>query len=249
MTGWDTTSNTSTSGVHSTPLDRVETPPPAYPGESLSLDAPDSLTPADACDTLSRIMDEVFAEIPPEHVPPTAADEAIADTTLPPTEWNRFVDPHTSVVFYSDTDSDRQTSEGNTPQPSGYEPVSPADDTVIYSGDSKLTKLNKLLKREQAKNERLLKHVDRLRDQLTALTNAMTREMWKRQKLASEALTSRYCLAMSELMVQNNAEVMKVAAKNYARLAYVTHKAFIQKELKTTLDPVYNVLGQQEDID
>ena len=70
----------------------------------------------------------------------------------------------------------------------------------------------------------------------------MNREMWKRQKLASETLTSRYCLALSELMVQNNAEVVKLAAKNYARLAYVTHKAFIQKEIKIIMDPVYKVL-------
>jgi len=249
MTGWDTDSNTSANGEPSAPLDSVETSPPAYTGESLSLDAATSLAPADVCDTLSRIMDEVFAEIPPEHVPPTAADDALADITMPPTEWNRFVDPHISSVFYSDTDSDEQSNDGNVPKPSIYEPISPDPDTIVYSGDSELTKLNKLLKREQTKSAILFKQVASLRDQLNDLMQALNREMWKRQKLASEALTSRYCLALSELMVQNNTEVVKLAAKNYARLAFVTHKTFIQKELKSTFDPVYKVLGSTGNFD
>ena len=259
MTGWDTDSNTSANGEPSAPLDSVDTPPPAYTGESLSLDAATSLAPADACDTLSRIMDEVFSEIPPEHVPPTAADDALADITTPPTEWNRFVDPHdrfvdppntnrfvdppNASIFYSDTDSDEQSTDGNAPKPSIYEPLSPEPDTVVYSGDSELTKLNKLLKREQTKSAILFKQVDSLRGQLNDLMQTLRREMWKRQKLASEVLTSRYCLALSELMVQNNTEVVKLAAKNYARLAFVTHKTFIEKELKSTFDPVYKVLG------
>ena len=249
MTGWETDSNTSTCGAPAAQFDSVETPPPAYTSESIPLDAPSSLNQADVCDSLSRIMDEVFTEIPPEHVPPTAADDALADVTMPPTEWNRFVDPHTSHVFYSDTDSDGQSNDGNVPETSIYEPVSPASDTTVYSGDSELVKLQKLLKCEQAKNKILLKHVDSLRDQLNTLINAMNREMWKRQKLASEALTSRYCLALSELMVQNNAEVVKLAAKNYARLAYVTHKAFIQKELKIVMDPVYKVLENTNNVE
>ncbi len=243
MTGWETDSNTSTCGAPAAPHDSMETPPPAYTSESIPLDAPASLTPAEVCDSLSRIMDEVFSEIPPEHVPPTAADDALADVTMPPTEWNRFVDPHTSSIFYSDTDSDGRSNDGNVPRSSIYEPISPAPDDVIYSGDSELIKLQKLLKHEQTKSDSLLKQVDNLRDQLNILINAMNREMWKRQKLASEVLTSRYCLALSELMVQNNTEVVKLAAKNYARLAFVTHKAFIQKEMKNIMDPVYKVLG------
>jgi len=256
MTGWDTDSNTSANGEPSAPLDSVDTLPPAYTGESLPLDAATSLAPADACDALSRIMDEVFSEIPPEHVPPTAADAALADITTPPTEWNRFVDPHArcmnppnSSIFYSDTDSDEQSTDGNAPKPSIYEPISPEPDTVVYSGDSELTKLNKLLKREQTKSAILFKQVDSLRDQLNDLMQVLRREMWKRQKLASEALTSRYCLALSEQMVQNNTEVVKLAAKNYARLAFVTHKTFIEKELKSTFDPVYKVLGSTGNFD
>jgi hypothetical protein len=249
MTGWETDSNTSTYGAPAAPLDSVETPPPAYTSDSIPLDTPSSLTQANICDSLSRIMDEVFTEIPPAHVPPTAADEALEDFTLPSTEWNRFVDPHTSHVFYSDNDSDGQSNDGNVPGPSIYEPVSPASDTTVYSGDSELVKLQKLLKREQVKNETLLKHVDSMRGQLNNLINAMNREMWKRQKLASEALTSRYCLALSELMVQNNAEVVKLAAKNYARLAFVTHKAFIHKEMKIIMDPVYKILGETGNVE
>ena len=230
MTGWDTDSNTSANGEPSAPLDSVDTPPPAYTGESLSLDAATSLAPADACDALSRIMDEVFSEIPPEHVPPTAADDALADITTPPTEWNRFVDPHdrcvdppNASIFYSDTDSDEQSTDGNAPKPSIYEPISPEPDTIVYSGDSELTKLNKLLKREQTKSAILFKQVDSLRGQLNDLMQTLRREMWKRQKLASEVLTSRYCLALSELMVQNNTEVVKLAAKNYVRQISVCH--------------------------
>jgi hypothetical protein len=249
MTGWETDSNTSTCGAPTAHFDSVETPPPVYTSESIPLDTPSSLTQADVCDSLSRIMDEVFTEIPPEHVPPTAADDALADVTMPPTEWNRYVDPHTSSVFYSDTDSDGQSNDGNVPRPSIYEPISPESDTTTYSGDSELVKLKKLLKQEQARSDILLKQVDSLRDQLNTLMNAMNREMWKRQKLASEALTSRYCLALSELMVQNNAEVVKLAAKNYARLAFVTHKAFIQKEMKTIMDPVYKVLGNTGNVE
>ena len=256
MTGWDTDSNTSANGEPSAPLDSVDTLPPAYTGESLPLDAATSLAPADACDALSRIMDEVFSEIPPEHVPPTAADDALADITTPPTEWNRFVDPHdrcvnppNSSIFYSDTDSDEQSTDGNAPKPSIYEPISPEPDTIVYSGDSELTKLNKLLKREQTKSAILFKQVDSLRDQLNDLMQVLRREMWKRQKLASEALTSRYCLALSEQMVQNNTEIVKLAAKNYARLAFVTHKTFIEKELKSTFDPVYKVLGSTGNFD
>jgi hypothetical protein len=249
MTGWETDSNTSTCGAPPAPHDSMETPPPVYTSDSIPLDAPSSLTQADVCDSLSRIMDEVFNEIPPEHVPPTAADDALADITMPPTDWNRFMDPHTSSIFYSDTNSDGQSNDGNVPRPSIYEPISPVPDTTSYSGDSELSKLKMLLKREQTKSDSLLKQVDSLRDQLSTLTNAMTREMWKRQKLASEVLTSRYCLALSELMFQNNTEVVKLAAKNYARLAFVTHKAFIQKEMKTILDPVYKILGNTGNIE
>ena len=160
MTGWETDSNTSTCGAPAAPRDSMETPPPAYTSESIPLDAPTSLTPAEVCDSLSRIMDEVFSEIPPEHVPPTAVDDALADVTMPSTEWNRFVDPHTSSIFYSDTDSDGQSNDGNVPRPSIYEPISPAPDTTTYSGDSELVKLKKLLKREQARSDILSRAVD-----------------------------------------------------------------------------------------
>ena len=35
----------------------------------------------------------------------------------------------------------------------------------------------------------------------------------------------------------------------YARLAFVTHKTFIEKELKSTFDPVYKVLGRTGNFD
>jgi hypothetical protein len=43
--------------------------------------------------------------------------------------------------------------------------------------------------------------------------------------------------------------VVKLAAKNYARLAYVTHKAFIEKEMKIAMGPLYKVLENTNDVE
>jgi hypothetical protein len=224
----------------------LNTPPPEEPvedhlyslttgsfGETLELDDTSVMG-----NILSKVLEDTFSMggQPPPNYSGNGAEEALRHVTGP-SVWDAPLRRTPEEVYYSDSRED-------LPRQSTYEPVcepiSPPGRDCVTEYDTQA--LRKALADLEKKNKQLQDENSALRESVFSMANHLRREAWKRRKLACEALTARFCLNIADRLVKQRNELLRMATRNYANLAYLTHRYSVEEEIQKKADAFTDIL-------
>ena len=202
-------------------------------GDTLELDDPSEMG-----NILSKVLRDTFAMrgIPPPNYDGNAAEIALRSVDGP-SVWDEQVQ-RTEEVYYSDQGSDNPDQSIYGPV---CEPLTPQGIDCVTEFDT--VALRKQLGEKEKKLKQCCDENAELRSRLNRLANILRREAWKRRKLACEALTARFCLNISDKMVKQRDELLRMATRNYATLAYLTHKFSVEEEIQRKTNAITDILS------
>ena len=207
-------------------------------GETLELDDTTMMG-----NILSKVLEDTFSMggMPPPNYAGNGADAALIHVGGP-SVWDAPLQRTSEEVYYSD--SRNSDSREDLPDQPTYEPVceplTPPGHDCVTEYDTQA--LRKALAEQEKKNKQLHAENMELRSRVSNLGNLLRREAWKRRKLACEALTARFCLNIADRLVKQRNELLRMATRNYANLAYLTHRYSVEEEIQKKIDAETSIL-------